>query len=145
MRKRFTAREILEGKLLKPLPPRCLFIWWKSYENVVTSVDIPVMNPEDQKYKCGHEHRTRQRARRSLQYQQVARPAQSHLELTRHTTEVPSPPSSPAACSCLSFGSACSTVSFFLLTSSNTPCRHNRWLHHRYLILIDFYDCPLQI
>jgi hypothetical protein len=26
MRKRFTVREILEGKLLKPLPPRCLFI-----------------------------------------------------------------------------------------------------------------------
>jgi hypothetical protein len=30
-----------------------------------------------------------------------------------------------------------------LLTSSDTPRRHNRWLHHRYLILVDFYDLLL--
>jgi hypothetical protein len=31
------------------------------------------------------------------------------------------------------------------LTSSNTPRRQNKWLHHRYFILADCYDGPLQI
>jgi hypothetical protein len=30
-----------------------------------------------------------------------------------------------------------------LPTLSDTPRQHNRWLHYRYLILVDFYDCPL--
>jgi hypothetical protein len=30
-------------------------------------------------------------------------------------------------------------------SSPDTPRRHNRWLHHRCLILVDFYDCSLQI
>jgi hypothetical protein len=29
-----------------------------------------------------------------------------------------------------------------LTTSSDTLRQHNRWLHHRYLILVDFYAAP---
>jgi hypothetical protein len=32
-----------------------------------------------------------------------------------------------------------------LPTSFDTPRQHNKWLYYRYLILVDFYDCLLQI